>query len=179
MIFCFYIVVWWFCSYQAYAVVLSFTHILNFKIWQRVSLCFPGWHVFMTLILVVLSESLDCRCITFLPVLFCLNFYFNMSIYLYMDMYHVSAWSLHWLKDGTRNPELGIMNSCDPPCNSLSQTRSTLYCWNIFPAQCWLFVINIYIWCFHLSIYNVLNIQCLLVKSYLCCSLNWDTSGFS
>ena len=126
-------------------------HILNFKIWQRLWLCFPGWQVFMTLILAVPSESLDLSCIIFfLPVLFVLNFYFKKSILpVYMNMHHVSSWSLHWSKDGTRNSELGIIDSYVPSCNSLSppvcKTRRTLWCWAIFPALCWLFVISILI----------------------------------
>lgn len=81
----FFIIDWWtwnagLCIYQANAVVLGFTHILNFQIWQRVS--------FFSLKKAI-SESLDDRCVTvFLPTLFILNLLEQIWVfYMYACLY--------------------------------------------------------------------------------------------
>lgn len=83
--YCFFIIDWWtwnagLCIYQANAVVLGFTHILNFQIWQRVS--------FFSLKKAI-SESLDDRCVTiFLPTLFILNLLEQIWVfYMYACLY--------------------------------------------------------------------------------------------
>ena len=89
-----------------------------------------------------------------------------------------------WSKDVLKNPELGEMDSC---------VLWSKY-WGFSPTMCktskitllmqypFFSVLIIYdqhlICCFHLCIHSCLNIQCLIVRSYWCHSLHWDTLGF-
>lgn len=70
-VFKFHFIGWWtwnvvFCTCQTYAVVMNFTNVLNYKLWQRLSF-FSLWRAYIhasNSILVL--ESLECRCVTFL-----------------------------------------------------------------------------------------------------------------
>ena len=73
---------------QVYVAVLSFMCILNFKIWKRVSLWFPGCHVFMTLILPEHSESLNCKYMKFVWLVILDLIFFVKSIW----QFYMSAW---------------------------------------------------------------------------------------
>ena len=89
--------------------------ILKFKILQRISLCFPGCHVFITLILPEYSESLNCSCMKFflIVILALIFFKINMTIlYVCMDMHYMGTWSSEWSK-GLINPENEKMESCE------------------------------------------------------------------
>lgn len=161
-LFCFYISGPWiwkigFYTCQAYAVVLSFTNILNFEIWQRVLFCFPGCCEYC------LSRLSRLIAHSFLPIVFVLNSFEQIWSFACLHGY-----APHVVRRWPQSAWVWGNGCCEPYVSTgcwahLSVRPARLLAAEPILLSCVVYDQRLHCWCVRLRICNCLNIHALLV----------------